>query len=131
MIFITHGPPYAVHGGVVRKDLDRLAQNPFVSHSTQVARFPDCPAPDFQEELFPRQCQSTAHHSSAMDALDRGEWPNTETEIRVTRASLFTAQTIAQDLISAGREGDVRETRKFVSTIMPEPATVTEQTSQW
>ncbi len=66
-----------------------------------------------------------------MDALDCGEWPSTETEIRVVRVSLFTTQTIALDLISAGREGDVREIRKFVSTIMPEPATVTEQTSQW
>ncbi len=56
-----------------------------------------------------------------MDALDRGEWPSTEAEIRVARASLFTAQAIARDLIAAGREGDIQEIREFISTIVPEP----------
>ena len=55
-----------------------------------------------------------------MEALDHGEWPSTEAEIRVARASLFTAQAIARDLISAGREGDVREIRDFISTIVPD-----------
>ena len=55
-----------------------------------------------------------------MEALDRGEWPSTEAEIRVARASLFTAQAIARDLISSGREGDVREIRDFISTIVPD-----------
>ena len=31
----------------------------------------------------------------AIEALDRRLWPNTETEIRVARASLFAAQAIA------------------------------------
>ncbi len=58
-----------------------------------------------------------------IEALDHGEWPRTEAEIRVARASLFTAQAIARDLISSGREGDVREIRKLISTIVPEPGT--------
>ena len=55
-----------------------------------------------------------------MHALDRGEWPRTEAEIRVARASLFTAQAIARDLISAGREADIEEIRGFISTIVPD-----------
>ena len=38
----------------------------------------------------------------AMDALDRREWPQTEIEIRVARASLFAAQVLAHDLTAAG-----------------------------
>ena len=57
----------------------------------------------------------------AIEALDRREWPNTEAEIRVARASLFTAQAIARDLIAAGREGEVQEIRDFISTIVPDP----------
>ena len=57
----------------------------------------------------------------AMDALDRREWPSTEVEMRVARASLFTAQAIAFDLIAAGREKEVQEIRDFISTIVPDP----------
>ena len=46
-----------------------------------------------------------------MEALDHGEWPGTETEIRVARASLFTVQAIARDLVAAGREGEIQEFR--------------------
>ena len=53
-------------------------------------------------------------------ALDRREWPATEVEIRVARASLFTAQAIALDLIAAGREKEVQEIRDFISTIVPD-----------
>ena len=35
----------------------------------------------------------------AMEALDRREWPRTEAEIQVARASLFAAQVLARDLI--------------------------------
>lgn len=55
-----------------------------------------------------------------MDALDRGEWPRTEAEIRVARASLFTAQAIARDLIATGREKEFEEIRSFISTIVPD-----------
>ena len=55
-----------------------------------------------------------------MEALDRREWPSTEVEMRVARASLFTAQAIALDLIAAGREKEVQEIRDFISTIVPD-----------
>ena len=58
-----------------------------------------------------------------MEALDHGDWPRTEAEVRVARASLFTAQAIARDLIVAGKEKDVQEIREFISTIVPEPGT--------
>ena len=48
------------------------------------------------------------------------QWLKTEVEIRVARASLFAAQAIARDLIAAGRENEVEETREFISTIMPD-----------
>ena len=58
--------------------------------------------------------------SLAMEALDRHEWPSTETEIRVARASLFAAQAIARDLVAAGKEQDVQEIRDFISNIVPD-----------
>lgn len=57
----------------------------------------------------------------AIEALDRREWPGTETEIKVARASLFTAQAIARRLIADGREQEVQEIRDFISTIVPDP----------
>ena len=56
----------------------------------------------------------------AIEALDRREWPRTEAEVRVARASLFAAQAIARDLIAAGREKEVEEIRDFISTIVPD-----------
>ena len=41
--------------------------------------------------------------------------------MRVARASLFTAQATALDLIAAGREKEVQEIRDFISTIVPDP----------
>ena len=43
----------------------------------------------------------------AIETLDRREWPLTEAEIRVARASRFAAQAIARDLIAADREKEV------------------------
>ena len=56
----------------------------------------------------------------AIEALDRREWPTTETEIRVARASLFAAQALARDLIADGREKEVEEIRNFISTVVPD-----------
>ena len=56
----------------------------------------------------------------AIEALDRREWPRTEAEIKVARASLFAAQALARGLIADGREHDVREIREFISTIVPD-----------
>ena len=56
-----------------------------------------------------------------MEVLDRRQWPATETEMRVARASLFAAQAIARKLIADGREAEVQEIRRFISTIVPDP----------
>ena len=81
-----------------------------------------------QWERLERAAQGTPHSPNqilvelAMEALDRREWPSTEVEMRVARASLFTAQATALDLIAAGREKEVQEIRDFISTIVPDPA---------
>ena len=57
----------------------------------------------------------------AIEALDRREWPRSEAEARVARASLFAAQVLARDLIAGGREQEVEEIRQFISTIVADP----------
>ena len=57
----------------------------------------------------------------AIEALDRRQWPGTEAEIKVARASLFAAQALARGLIADGREHEVREIREFISGIVPDP----------
>ena len=57
----------------------------------------------------------------AIEALDRREWPGSEAEIRVARASLFSAQALARGLIADGREQEIQEIRSFISTIVPDP----------
>ncbi len=80
-----------------------------------------------QWERLERAAQGTPWSSNqvlvefAMEALDRREWPATDTEMRVARASLFAAQAIARKLIADGREADVQEIRDFISTIVPNP----------
>ena len=59
----------------------------------------------------------------AIEALDRREWPRTEAEIQVARASLFAAQVLARDLILSGREQEVAEIRDIISTIVPDEYT--------
>ena len=82
-----------------------------------------------QWERLERAAQGTPHSPNqilvelAMEALDRRTWPGTEVEVRVARASLFTAQAIALDLIAAGREKEVQEIRDFISTIVSDPDT--------
>ena len=56
----------------------------------------------------------------AIEALDRREWPATEAEIRMYRASLFTAQVLARDLIDTGREEKLAEIRRHVLQMAPE-----------
>ena len=55
-----------------------------------------------------------------MEVLDRREWPRTEAESRVARASLFAAQVLARDLVSSGRKQEIEEIRDFISTIVPD-----------
>lgn len=59
----------------------------------------------------------------AIEALERRRMFSPEAEIRVARSSLFTAQAIARDLTTAGKDKDVQEIRDFISTIVPEPET--------
>ena len=56
----------------------------------------------------------------AIEALDRREWPATEAEIRMYRASLFTAQVLARELVDTGREEKLAEIRRHVSQMAPE-----------
>ena len=80
-----------------------------------------------QWERPERAAQGTPHSPNqvlvelAMEALDRREWPSTETEMRVARASLFAAQVLARRLIADGRESEVQEIREFISTIIADP----------
>ena len=53
--------------------------------------------------------------------VSQREWPDSETEIRVARASLFSAQALARGLIADGRENEIQEIRAFISTIVPDP----------
>ena len=56
----------------------------------------------------------------AMEALDRREWPRTNLEIQLLRSSLFAAQAMARDMIAAGREEEVEEIRRDISTVTPD-----------
>ena len=56
----------------------------------------------------------------AIEALDRRDWPSTEAEIKVARASLFAAQALARGLVADGREDEVEDIRDYISTIVPE-----------
>jgi len=58
----------------------------------------------------------------AMEALERREWPRTEAEIHVARATMFVALALELDLISAGREAEAKEIHEIISSFLPEPA---------
>ena len=51
--------------------------------------------------------------------LETREWPQSEEQVRVARASLFTAQAIALDMIAAGRKTEVDRILEHVATIVP------------
>ena len=79
-----------------------------------------------QWERLERAVQGTPHSPNrilvelAMEALDRREWSATEVEMRVARASPFTAQALALDLVAAGREEELQGIRDYISTIVPD-----------
>ena len=54
--------------------------------------------------------------------LETRQWPQSEVQVRVARASLFTAQAIALDMIAAGRKNEVDQVLEHVATIVPEAA---------
>ena len=80
-----------------------------------------------QWALIERAAEGTLHSPNpllvdlAMDALDHRETLTAEAQIQIARATLFTAQAIARDLIAAGRENEIDEIRDFISTIVPNP----------
>ena len=51
--------------------------------------------------------------------LESREWPQSEVQVRVARASLFTAQAVALDMIAAGRKNEVDQILEHVATIVP------------
>ena len=51
--------------------------------------------------------------------LESREWPQSEVQVRVARASLFTAQAVALDMIAAGRKNEVDQILDYVATIVP------------
>ena len=56
----------------------------------------------------------------AMEALDRREWPRSELEIRLLRATLFTAEVAARNMIAKGREQELEEIRRKISRLAPD-----------
>ena len=54
-----------------------------------------------------------------MEALDRREWPRTDLEILMLRSCVCTAQAIARDMIAAGRENEIKEIERAISTVAP------------
>ena len=51
--------------------------------------------------------------------LETREWPQSEVQVKVARASVFTAQAIALDMIAAGRQKEVDQILEHVTTIVP------------
>ena len=49
------------------------------------------------------------------------QWPSTEVQIQVARASLFTAQAMVRDMAFAGRHDQIDKIRRYISTIVPDP----------
>ena len=56
----------------------------------------------------------------AMEALEHRQWPRTEPEIHLLRSSMFAAQALSRDMLAAGREKEVAEIRRNISTIVPD-----------
>ena len=48
------------------------------------------------------------------------EWPSTDVQIQVARASLFTAQAMVRDMAAAGRQKEITKIRRYISTIVPD-----------
>ena len=57
----------------------------------------------------------------ALEALDRREWPRSDHEVRLLRLTMFTARALARDMIAAGRAEEVRQIRRNISAMAPDP----------
>lgn len=53
----------------------------------------------------------------ALEALDRREWPPIGLEMLILRSGVFDAQVIARDLIAAGCESEIKNTRQCTSAV--------------
>ena len=76
-------------------------------------------------EAAARNSDTTANRLLAELAsrwLETREWPQSAVQVRVARSSLFAAQAIARDMIAAGRQKEVDDILKYVSTIVPDVA---------
>lgn len=51
--------------------------------------------------------------------LKNRQWPSTDVQIQVARASLFTAQAMARDMAAAGRKKEIEKIRRYITTIVP------------
>ena len=51
--------------------------------------------------------------------LETREWPQSEVQVQVARASIFAAQAIALDLIAAGRQKRVDQLLEHAASIVP------------
>ena len=51
--------------------------------------------------------------------LETREWPQSEVQVQVARASIFTAQAIALDLIAAGRQKRVDRLLEHAASVVP------------
>ena len=74
-------------------------------------------------ETAARDCNTTANRLLAELAtqwLKDREWPSTDVQIQVARASLFTAQAIVRDMAEAGRQKEIDKIRRYISTIIPD-----------
>lgn len=56
----------------------------------------------------------------AMEASDRRERSATEAEIRLPRSAMFTARATMRDLEKAGRQDEIEEIGRAISTVAPE-----------
>ena len=73
-------------------------------------------------EASARQRDMTANQlvvELAMEALDRSEWPRTALEILMVRSCLFSAQAMARDMIADGRQNEIKEIEKAISSLAP------------
>ena len=59
----------------------------------------------------------------AMEALDRRQWPATETEMQASRSASLVRRPshCAPASLRTGASSDVQEIRAFISTIVPDP----------
>ena len=80
------------------------------------------------EELWKRLETATAEIDTTANRLlselaerwlETREWPQSEVQVQVARASVFTAQAIALDMIAAGRKKEVDQIVEHVATIVP------------